>query len=254
MRILISLVLMLGLAACADNQSKPIPAKDTLARTGNPYTDTFVLHTTPSVRLQPDPTGPKIFRGTTKENDYNSMLQQGYDMVGYSSFEAGNVAPELAAEQAKLIKADMVLVYTNVSDPNVSKVKVDKTNARALSPTGAGDARLTADGKVIDQDAHHYAYFASYWIKLAPPLIGVHVNGPIAGNEKAGLPILAVIQHSPADKAGLANGDILTKIGDVVLDAPEKLTSAAQLYAGKTVALSFSRAGVSRDTSITLNQ
>jgi S1-C subfamily serine protease len=81
----------------------------------------------------------------------------------------------------------------------------------------------------------------------------VHVNGPVA-QDQPGLPVVAVVKQSPADKAGLVDGDVLTRLGEVNLDKPEALTRAARQYAGKTVELDFRRSGNPGKAMITLNQ
>ena len=212
----------------------------------------YVVKNSPTVALQPDPDGPKLYRGTTKTEDYQRLLRNGYELLGYSSFEAGDVPPEQALEQAKKVRADLVLVYSQRTGSVPVGVKIEQLREQAKAADNDEQAHTTVElpesGK---QDI--YAYFASYWAKLAPPLIGVHVTGPRHDDEIKGLTVVALIRESPAAQAGIAEGDVLTRIGDIALDQPEALTRAAQQYAGQTVQVSLQREGRSDTASMTLN-
>lgn len=261
MRLIVSLFLAFGLAACASQKSQPVPPDNTRAATsssaptGNPYTDTFVSHPVSGQAQSPDPAGPKIYRGRDKEADYRSMLENGYDLIGYSSFEAGDVPPERLADQAKQAKADMVLVYTQLVGNTPASIKMQRLRDAMLKKKQGGIATedAPAEGQADTDAKELYSYFASYWVKLAPPLLGVHVNGPDKNGNAPGLPVVAVVRESPADKAGIVDGDVLTKLGEVSLDKPETLTKAARQYAGKTVPVSFSRGGVPSQVDVTLS-
>lgn len=277
MRRFVYVMVAVLVTACASNKSQPVPEQpqylpvppqDTraqpaapkppavngarvttspasVASTGNPYGDTFIRHDLPAIALQPDPQGPRIYKGEKKEDDYHRMLERGYDMMGYSSFEAGDVAPELALQYAREIKADLVLVYSTQSGGVAPSMKAERIRQQALTQDG-----VVADAPPEAQIRYHY--FASYWARLAPPKIGVHVNGPSPSDDRIGLPVVAVLKQSPAAVAGLESGDVLTRIGDIELDKPEKLTAAAIKYAGKTVPLSFRRDGETKSTQLTL--
>lgn len=185
----------------------------------NPYTATYVSH-------RPAPSGQQataeIYAGRDKVKDYQRLLEDGYDLLGYSSFESGDVGPDKLAEQAGKLNADLVLVYT------------------------AGVERPQAAGA-------RYEYFASYWTRLPPPLLGLHVQRDAAAEENApGLEVLAVIKDSPAARAGLQQGDILMGLGEEKLQQSDQLGALAQRYAGKTVEISFVRMGARLRTPVTV--
>lgn len=266
---LLALLLALNMTGCASRgKAQPVPADSNRADAGltkgaveNPYTASFVSRDRPTVALQPDPAGPKIYRGIVEAEDYQRMLENGYDMLGYSSFDAADVPPDQALEQARKIKADLVLVYTKLSGSVPASVQVEQLRNEAKRTTvQSADAQSSSieqtpavSGKLLPQEQASYSYFSSYWVKLAPPLIGVHVTGPMESTEP-GLKVLAVIRQSPAEKAGIQDGDVLTRIGDMELLTPEALTQAAQQYAGQSVDISFLRDGSAGKASMTLNR
>ena len=215
----------------------------------NPYAKSFVSRDRPSIALQPDSSGPKLYRGANQVDDYKRMLENGFDMIGYSSFQGLDVSPEKATEQARDIKADMVLVYAERKGGTPASVQIDQARQKAKDKDTATDKADGASAK----DQKLYEYFASYWVKLAPPLIGVHVEANAQDENRFGLRVIAVVKDSPAAKAGITDEDVLTRIGEFALDKPEALTKAAQHYAGQTVDVTYKRGESEASTSMTLN-
>lgn len=258
--LLVSMLLVLGLAGCAGNKntqkSVATAPQATTVKTAtpeadaaaNPYTKSYLPLDRVAVPQQPDPTGPKLFRGNNKDTDNNRMLVKGFDMLGYSSFEAREVPPEQALEQARKLKADLVLLYTKESaNKTPASVRIqqlkDQQQARA-----AGDKSVPP----LD-DGQAYSYYASFWVKIAPPVIGVHVKGTAKDAVVEGLSVLAVVEESPAFKAGLQEGDTLTRIGEVDLTNTQSLAKVVQRYEGKPVDVEYIREGKANKTSMTLN-
>lgn len=178
---------------------------------------------------------PKLYAGSDKDGDYYRLLEDGYDMLGYSSFKFTSTPPEKLSEQAASLNADLVLVYTEGVDSVANRP--DRTEAKAEA------------GK----DETLYEYFATYWTKLATPLLGLHVQRENP-EEDAGLEVLAVIKQSPAAQSGLQRGDVLVSIGDMELHKPEQLGQAAERYSGKTVEVKGRRDGENFAKVVTLNQ
>ncbi|HWT29358.1 MAG TPA: PDZ domain-containing protein [Methylophilaceae bacterium] len=259
----LALMMTLGLGACAASkmEKQEAPADMNLAqpKDSNPYIGNYTSRNRPSLGLQPEPGAPKLYRGVVETADYQRMLEDGYDLLGYSKFEANTVSPELSLEQAKQLKADVVLVYSKVVGNVPATVQLQQMRERARQHTDADKAtKQKAMGDVLAEaeDRQLYEYFATYWAKLAPPLIGVHITSLKDEDRKSevGLDVLAVIKRSPADKAHIESGDVLLKIGDVALNKPELLSQAASRYAGQTVEVSYLRGNKPFKTTMTLNK
>jgi len=195
-----------------------------------------------SIQENPD---TKMFAGIHKDEDNISMLENGYDLMGTSVFEAGNVAPELALQHAKVIKADTVLVYSKYGSTKTVASKIQLIKEAAKKNGGEVEA------KDIAADAIQYQYYASYWAKIPTPLLGVHIvklvpkktDNAEQGSESKGLKVLAVIKDSPAAKAGLIRGDVLTKIANVELNKPEELSVLVRKFQGQNIAIEYEREG-----------
>ena len=247
---LLALSLTLSLAACVGGGAKQKTADEDVASSDsgsvglaseNSYVKSYVSRGRPTIALQPDPAGPKIYRGENQVGDYKLMLENGFDMLGYSSFKGQDIAPEKATVQAKNIKADLVLLYAEKKGGTPVGVQIDQARKK------------TGDEVKTDRDQILYEYFASYWVKLAPPLIGVHVESNILDENRFGLRVIAVVKESPAAKAAIQEDDVLTRIGDIALDKPEALTQAAKRYEGKTVDVLYKRGDNEGKTTMTLN-
>jgi PDZ domain len=192
-----------------------------------------------SMQASPD---TKMYVSNHKDDDNISMLESGYDMMGSSGFEAGDTLPEQALQHAKAIKADTVLVYSKYGSAKSAASKIQMIKEAAKKTGGEIDA------KDLEADATQYNYYASYWAKLPAPLLGVQViklvpkkMADAATVEVKGLTILAVIKDSPAAKAGLVRGDVLTKIADIELNKPEELSALVGKNQGKNVVIEYER-------------
>ncbi len=205
-----------------------------------------------SMQANPD---TKMYVSNHYDEDNISMLEDGYDMMGSSGFEAGSIKPDLALSHAKAIKADVVLVYSKYASKKspLSKLEMIKEAAKT-----SGEV----DSEVLESaDDEVFKYYASYWAKLPMPLLGLHViklkhksKNSDDLIEEDGLKVLAVIKQSPAFKAGLKKGDVLLKMGDMTLQTPQQLSQAALKNEGKTVNISYKRQEEIANTNATLNK
>lgn len=211
----------------------------------NLYEKNYHVQNTGNLTSMQEYPDTKIYVGNHKDEDNISMLENGYDMMGSSGFEAGDVAPELALQHAKALRADTVLVYSKYGSSKTAASKIQLIKEAAKKNGGEVEA------KDIAPDATQYSYFASYWVKLPPPLLGVHIIKLVpkkTGNaeqvvENNGLAILAVIKNSPAAKAGLIKGDVLIKIAGVELNKPEELSALVRKFQGQNVVIEYEREG-----------
>ena len=227
-----------------------------LAADVNPYEKNYKAQNTGSlVSLEANP-DTKMYVSNHKDKDNISMLESGYDMMGTTGFEAGAVPSEMALQHAKSIKADTVLVYTKYGAAITAASKIDAYKEAAKKNGGEIDEK-----DLVENDVK-YKYFASYWAKLPPPLLGVHVVKLVRpateeGDKKQevkGLNVLAVIKGSPAAAAGLERGDMLLTLNDSELNKAEELAKVVRQYQGKTVKIMYERDGAPATANATINQ
>ncbi|MFI7605810.1 trypsin-like peptidase domain-containing protein [Micromonospora sp. NPDC049366] len=85
--------------------------------------------------------------------------------------------------------------------------------------------------------------------KVSHPSLGVSVNMAEGG----GALIAAVTQGSPAEKAGLQRGDVVTRFGDKVINDSDDLVGAVQAgKVGDRVEVHYKRNGAEATTTVTL--
>ncbi len=221
----------------------------------NPYEKNYKAQNTGNlVSIEANPE-TKMYVSNRKDKDNISMLENGYDMMGTTGFEAGEVPAELALQHGKAIKADRVLVYTKYGAALTAVSKIDTYKEAAKKNGGE------IDEKDLVEDNVKYKYFASYWAKLPPPLLGVHViklarPAEDEGQQKQelkGLNVLAVVKGSPAEAAGIERGDMLLKLNDTELNKAVELANVVRQYQGKNVAIVYEREGVAKTTQAVIN-
>jgi len=246
----------------------------------NPYSEFYQDRTggidvskSPMVIL---PTGePKIFSGNNIDQDAQKMYEDGYNLLGFSSFNAGNVGKDKLIHQAKKVKAEVIVFYskytntlsgvvpltlpdnhtitTNYSGMGNSQGNIYGSNGGWASYHGTSNAFGQATTTIYDTKTtyipysqNRYDYLASYWIKMKKPILGVMAidltseqRAKIGTNKGAYVTI--VVKDSPAFMADIFKGDIITKISeDEVVDA-KSLNSMASKYFGKKVVVTIIR-------------
>ena len=179
--------------------------------------------------LQPHPE-PALFSGKRPDTDNIRMLEDGYDLMGFSGFEAGDIPPAQALAHGRSIQADTILVY-------VRKV-TGKDQPQSRKNNGA--------------NTPVYRYYATFWARLPAPLLGVHViklvTRDVARQDEpatstAGVRIIAVIHGSLAERNGILRNDQLLSINREKVESAATLSSLISKYKGNTVTLQLERAG-----------
>lgn len=224
----------------------------------NPYAANYHAQNASGMASKEALVSPKMLLGKDKAADNISMLENGFDLMGSSGFDAGDVSPDLALAHAQEIRADQVLVYVKALTEKSAASRIQQLREAAKKNGGVLDEKDIAD------DGKQYTYFASYWVKLPQPLLGLHVLKLKATNANAdeaevallekGLKVIAVIKDSPAEKANILRGDVLLNIAGVSLEKPEELSKAVVQNQGKTVEINYVRDGQAAVTQATINK
>ena len=184
-------------------------------------------------------------KDNTIDKDNIAMLEDGFDMQGWSGFSADDAPESLALVHGKNIKADKVLLYVNRGDEDAAAKSND---------TSAEEPKL------------HY-FYASYWVAVPMPTLGVHVvklkklltNRQAAeasggeAPEEPGLKVIAVIKESAAAKSGLVRGDVILSVGDAVVNQQAELIAAVKRYKGQSIAATIMRNGEKKEMVLLLN-
>lgn len=107
---------------------------------------------------------------------------------------------------------------------------------------------------VIEKGAVERAYIGVRYVDITPAIskerkLSVKEGALVLGNEATP----AVVSGGPADKAGIKNGDIVTKIGDMTVGEDGGITSIiGQYQPGDTIDVAYLRDGKEATTKVTL--
>jgi len=225
--------------------------------------------------VQADVDKPKLYYGVDVKADYIRMSEDGFELIGYSSFNASAQKEKGAIRQARKVHASIVLLYVTYTN-TVSGVRPlmlpdNQSSTTSLygnaygpggSTTFSGTAHTTTQGSQIaymPYSVNLYDYMATYWVKMKPPIFGVIVEDlstetrrKIGSNK--GQYVIGVIKNSPAFRADILRGDILRKIGDVEVSDRESFIDAITRGAGQTVHVLIYRDGEEIEKDVTLNE
>lgn len=214
----------------------------------NPYADNYQTQNQGGLHSLQEIVTPTLYSGKNREEDDISMLENGFDLMGSSAFEGLLVPPELALAHGRSIKADSILVYFKKAGNATPSARIEVI--KEATKTGKS---LTE--KEVAAETPKYRYYASYWAKLPPPVLGTHViklvpqanltqdEKQTATTDAEGVKVIAVIHGSAAEKAGVTRGDQLLRINqETVVDA-STLSNLVRRLRGQAVTLDIRRQG-----------
>lgn len=199
-------------------------------------------------------------------------------LVGEPAIAIGN---PLGLEFKGSVTAGVISALNRSIEIGERKFKLIQTDA-AINPGNSGGALVNADGVVIGINSAKISVAGvegigfSIPINIARPILQAliekgHVVRPYLGvgvldrNTAAaygydlsidkGVYLVQVVQSGPAGKAGLKEGDIILKIGDVDINSVADLRGAVDAQAvGSTVSVSIIRKGNQYNVNVLLEE
>ena len=218
---------------------------------------------------------PRLLRGNSVKDDSLKMLEEGYAMIGYSSFNAGNVNEKGALSQAKKVHAAAVIIYSKYTNTVSGAMPLTLPNTQTSSTSlygsaygsggyanYSGNAYTTTYGTrtaYIPYSVRRSDYLATYWVKLKKPIFGAHLRELSTETRQElgsnhGMMVNAVIDGSPAFQADILRGDILRKIGNLEIASTGDFQTALKRYQGKSVSVVVFRNGETLVKKLKLNR
>jgi hypothetical protein len=220
---------------------------------------------------------PEVYRGTDPDTDSVAMLENGYSLIGYSSFN-GAVSPQNnPTAQAKTVHAAVVLVYGRFSNTvtgsipytvyTPGKVVTTTSNGSIYDPSGvtnySGTSTTYLPGSSTTYQNEYrvdrYDQSASFWVRSKPSRLGI-IQRDLTPDERQryqrnrGAVAIAIIKSSPAFMADLLRGDVLLRLGDDdVIDAAS-YTHLLDKYEGRDTEIVFLRNGEQHTKVVHLNR
>lgn len=225
---------------------------------------------------------PILFQGTNLEADTLKMVEDGYALIGYSSFIGPKFNENQAIYQAKQLKASVVVVYSKYFDtksgirplvlPDV-KTSVSSGQATAYgsafgsggyasgSATAYGTGTTTTYGTKTIYTPYSIDRFeqgATYWVKVKRSLFGALVNDlPSELRQKTGsnkgVLVIAVVKGTPAFSADILRGDVIKKVNNTEILDRNHFAVTILANANKKVNITILRDGKEMVKEVHLN-
>jgi len=217
--------------------------------------------------IMPPPKQPQLFQGTNQDADTQKMLEDGYYLIGYSQFNTSAVSNAYALDFAKKIHAATVIVYSQYTNTVTEMVPVMTPQTQTIETVNGGwggwhrsefdsgrqEVSTTTitefDTTYVPTAVNKYDYYATYWAQGKPPILGIRPRNLSADERQTlgtnkGIVVLAVITGSPAFKADIFKGDIITKVNDQeVIDAKSLYHTIVPPLEGQIAAFTILRNG-----------
>ncbi len=225
-----------------------LAASPSIRAEDNPYSTSYQVQNQGNLHSLQNNPEPTLLSGTRREEDKIKMLEDGYDLMGFSSFEAGEIDATQALDHGRNIQADRILVY-------MKKAGGASPSSRMEVIKEAVKKGQTLTEKDVAAAPANYRYYATYWAKLPRPLLGIHVIKLVPqksdpADDKQSMPaasqgvrVIAVIHDSAAEKGGVQRGDQLLSINREKVEDVAKLSSLVRKYSGKSIKLQLEREG-----------
>ena len=263
---------LLGLSACAVNGFQRYYSPQPGADAARPLLEPF--HGEPQIYTYSDDPRADVMRAR----------EAGYLLLGTSSFYGPpkTMTRGELVEQAKSVGASMILVhsqykdtlsgtvpYTVANPPQISTVNTSGTvnsygSGGYATGTYSGQSTITSPGGSstyqIPYSVTRNDVVATFWAHQDPATIRLGVifealpeNIRAQLQRNTGILAAAIIQGTPAFRANILRGDVITRIGgEEVTDAPG-FSAQLKQFAGQTVDIELVRGGTSKIIKVTLN-
>lgn len=191
----------------------------------------------------------KIYAGLNKEKDNIKMLEDGYDLMGASSFQGPFVEPNQALNHAKSIGADVIFVYDRKINEMTRSARLRQIHDEIKKESkGEKNTVIEVSEADLKDNNSKFEFYATYWAKLPMPILGLHVIKLVTKNsetkemqQEIGLKVIAVIKDSPAFKVGIQKGDVILALNDANTDSPEEFSKSIVKQQGNKVKIKFAR-------------
>lgn len=188
-------------------------------------------------------TGPELRKGNDVNAETIKMLEDGYLLLGSSNFYGQKIDESQAIEQAKKVKASIVIIYSKHKD----------TIYESTPPL-----LLLFGGIYTQTNIDRFDQSATYWAKRKPAILGIlPVELTPEARKKAGsnkgILIGTVVKQTPAYSAEIINGDVLRKIDNTEINDVPSFTSLIHQKAGNKVTILLTRDGKEIVKEVKLN-
>lgn len=192
---------------------------------------------------------PQVFTSNDLDADIRRLLEDGYFIVGASSWVGTPEDAKATAKFAKKIRASIALVQYRYIDTVSGGTQV------VMLP-------LTFGGMIGSAQPVSYARYeqtAYFFVKAKPDKIGLGLRfEPLTPSQARavgsgkGISITVVVRGGPAFDAGIVAGDIILTVAGQDFSTRDRMDRVKADYAGQTVPVEIIRDGQPQTLQITI--
>ncbi len=162
-----------------------------------------------------------------------------------------------------LIQTDAAINQGNSGGPLVNlagevvgiNTLIVRSSGSGTVAEGLGFAMAANTARAVSDQIIEKGYFARPYLGVQVQQITPNIASRYRLPVEWGSYITRVVSGSPADKAGLREGDIITKIGGTPLDETHSYINVLYSYqAGEQVTIEFNREGEAKSVQVTLGE
>lgn len=211
-------------------------------------------------------------------------MERGFARIGIASFSGPPGTREQAIEQAQKVGAEFVLIgseYSRSAQVSIPSLSVQPGQTFTTQEHGnitgntfqggttaynygtySGSATTTTFPTFQTQytpvDVPIYSQVATFWRRAKPPIFGAQF-APLPEDIRAklerntGVLVAAIIEGSPAFRANIIRGDVITQFGDTPIDTVQNLLDATRANAGQRIPVTIIRGTRTLTIEVQLN-
>lgn len=196
-------------------------------------------------------TPPQVYTSNDLTADVRRLLEDGYFVIGSSSWVGPAEGVKQTSKFAKKIKASIALVNCRYIETVSGGTQV------VMMPIIGGYGGMIGGSRPVSFD--RYEQSAVFLAKLKPQMTGLGIYfeplTPVQirslGSAK-GASISIVVRGSPAFDAGIIAGDIILTVAGQDISTPDRLERVKTEYAGQTVPVEIVRDGQPKTLQIAM--
>ena len=225
---------------------------------------------------------PRVFYGVNPEADALKMVEDGYALIGYSSFIGRKFNENQAINQARQVKASVVIVYSKYFDTKSGIYPLELPDVKTSFSSGlttahgsvfgsggyaSGSATAFGNGTTttfgtktiyLPYSIDRFKQGATYWVKVKGFIFGAlakdlppELRQKIGSNK--GVLVIAVVKGTPAFSADILMGDVIKKINNIEILDQKHYEATLIINANKKINITLLRNGKEIVKEIHLN-
>lgn len=197
-----------------------------------------------------------VLKGEMAKKKYGVKGAKG--VVEITSKKKGYVTTVDTSVLSIVIDGDKITINGKPADKNDPRLKMTgkSRSMTTIRDKGKGNQEMTIEETIVENDPNEMEEGSDDILDMMappPPPTNAAFLGVITESTETGAKINTVSEGSPAKKAGLKEGDVITKVNDKAIDGPKALYEAVGAYKPEDkITITYQREGKELKTTALL--